>query len=345
MPDRRRVLILNTGGTVGMARGSEGWAPEPGRLGREMAAIPAFQSLEMPQYEVRELEPLLDSSEVGPEDWVRIARAVRHDYEGYDGFVVVHGTDTMAYSASALAFMLEGLEKTVIFTGSQIPLCQPRNDAQANLIGSLLLAAEYRIPEVALYFDARLFRGCRAVKVKCDRFDAFDSPNLPPLAVAGSRFQINRPLIRWPDRLRRSRLVVHEALDPEVGVLWLFPGLRAAVLNNFLQPPLKGVVLRAFGVGNGPAHDPEFLAALADATARGVVIVDCTQCLSGSVNLADYATGAALARAGVVSGYDMTVEAALTKLMHLFGIGLDPDEVRDAVQQDLRGELSMVTPG
>jgi L-asparaginase len=344
MSDRRRVLILNTGGTLGMARGPLGWAPEPGRLAREMDAIPAFQSGEMPEYEVRELEPLLDSSEMGPPDWVRIARAVRDAYDPYEGFVVVHGTDTMAYSASALAFMLEGLEKTVIFTGSQVPLCQPRNDAQANLVGSLLLAAEYRIPEVALYFDARLFRGCRAVKVKCERFDAFDSPNLPPLAVAGSRIQVNRQLVRWPDRVRRSRLTVHEELDPNVGVLWLFPGITGAVLRNFLQPPLKGVVLRAFGVGNGPAHDPEFLGALEEAAARGVVVVDCTQCLTGSVSLDDYATGSALARAGVVSGYDMTVEAALTKLMHLFGRGHDPDEVREAVQHDLRGELTAIAP-
>jgi len=340
MAEPRRVLILHAGGTIGMAEGDEGWAPRPGYLESEMAVVPAFAAPEVPEYVVRELDPLLDSSEMGPKDWVRIAREIRDVYDEFDGFVVVHGTDTMAYTASALAFMFEGLEKTVILTGSQIPLCRPRNDAQANLIGSLQLAAEFRIPEVALYFDARLFRGCRAVKVKCDRFDAFDSPNLPPLAVAGPRFQVNRPLIRWPDRVRRQQLVLHEELDPDVGVLWLFPGITGAVMRNFLEPPLKGVVLRAFGVGNGPAKNPEFLAALSEAADRGVVVVDCTQCLTGSVNLEDYASGAALSRAGVVSGHDMTVEAALTKLMHLFGRGHSPAKVRELIHADLRGELT-----
>lgn len=340
MAERRRVLILHTGGTIGMAEGAEGWTPRSGYLAELLAGIPAFSAPEIPEYAVSELDPLLDSSEMGPDDWVRIARAIHRAYDEFDGFVVVHGTDTMAYTASALAYMLEGLEKTVILTGSQIPLCQPRNDAQSNLIGSLQLAAEFRIPEVALYFDARLFRGCRAVKVKCDRFDAFDSPNLPPLAVAGTRFQVERSLIRWPDRVRRQQLEVHETLDPDVGVLWLFPGITGAVMRNFLEPPLKGVVLRAFGVGNGPAQNPAFLAALSEATERGVVIVDCTQCLTGSVNLEDYASGSALSRAGVVSGHDMTVEAALTKLMYLFGRGYEASEVRELVHADLRGELT-----
>jgi L-asparaginase len=340
MVERRRVLILHTGGTIGMVQGEEGWAPDRGQLERGMAAIPAFAAPEVPEYAITELDPLLDSSEMGPRDWVRIAREIRDAYDEFDGFVVVHGTDTMAYTASALAFMFEGLEKTVILTGSQIPLCRPRNDAQENLIGSLQLAADFRIPEVALYFDARLFRGCRTVKVNCDRFDAFDSPNLPPLAVAGPRFQINRPLIRWPDRVRRQRLVLHEELDPDVGVLWLFPGITGAVMRNFLEPPLKGAVLRAFGVGNGPAGNPEFIDALQTAADRGVVIVDCTQCLTGSVHLEDYASGSALSRAGVVSGHDMTVEAALTKLMHLFGRGHSPAEVRELIHEDLRGELT-----
>lgn len=323
-----------------MQPSEDGWTPRLGYLERQMADVPAFQADEIPEYEIVDLEPLLDSSEVRPADWVRIAHEIRERYDAYEGFVVLHGTDTMAYTASALGFMLENLEKTVILTGSQIPLCRPRNDAQSNLLASLLLAALYRVPEVALFFDSQLYRGCRCVKVKCDRFDAFDSPNLPPLAVAGTRLQINRDLIRWPDQVTRPRLVVHDRLNTNVGVLWLFPGITGAVVRNMLQPPLEGVVLLAFGVGNGPINDPDFVAALREASDRGVVIVDCTQCLVGSVQLDDYATGTGIAKAGAISGYDMTAEAALTKLMFLLAQGHPREKLEALMQQDLRGELT-----
>lgn len=338
--NRSRVCILHTGGTIGMHPSAEGWTPKPGYLAEQMSKVPSFQAEGIPDYDIVEIEPLLDSSGIGPSDWVRFAHEIRDRYDDYDGFVVLHGTDTMAYSASALAFMLENLDKTVILTGSQIPLCQPRNDAQSNLLGSLQLAARYRIPEVGLFFDSQLYRGCRAVKVKCDRFDAFASPNLPPLAVAGTRLEVQRDLIRWPDRVTRPRLTVHDNLSANVAVLRLFPGITGAVLHNLLQPPLEGLVLQAFGVGNGPTNNPDFVAALQEASDRGVTIVDCTQCLVGSVQLDDYASGSGIARTGAISGFDMTAEAALTKLMFLLGQEHDRERLEALMQEDLRGELT-----
>jgi L-asparaginase len=271
---------------------------------------------------------------------VRIGREIRDAYAAFDGFVVVHGTDTMAYTASALAFLFDGLGKSVILTGSQVPLCRPRSDALENLVTSLILAAEHRVPEVAIYFGSRLFRGCRAVKVNCSGFDAFASPNLPPLAETGTQIVVNHELVRRPAAGAVSQVTLQEELDPHVGVLWLFPGITGAIVRNFLAPPLKGVVLRSFGVGNGPVNDRDFIAALAEAHERGVVLVDCTQCLQGAVAIDAYATGAGMARAGAVSGGDMTTEAALTKLMVLFGRGATAAQVRELVQRDLRGELS-----
>lgn len=338
---RRRVYIVHAGGTIGMKSSGDGWVPAAGFLARQMAGNPVFQANGMPEYEIAEMDPLLDSAEMGPDDWVRIARAIARRHDEFDGFVVLHGTDTMAYTASALAFMLEGLSKTVLLTGSQLPLCRPRNDAQDNLVSSLMLAAEFRIPEVGLCFGSKVFRGCRAVKVNCDGFHAFDSPNLPPLADIGVQVRINRDLIRWPsDPSLPPRLELHERLDPSVGVLWLFPGITGAIVRNFLQPPLKGAVLRAYGVGNGPVNHREFTDALREASDRGVVIVDCTQCLIGSVVIGDYATGTGMERAGAISGHDMTPEAALTKLMYLFGRGYEPEEVKTLTQRNLRGELT-----
>jgi L-asparaginase len=340
MDERRRVLVLHTGGTLGMRSSADGWVPAPGFLERQLAEHSVFRAEGMPEIVVRELEPLLDSAEMAPADWVRIGREIRDAYAAFDGFVVVHGTDTMAYTASALAFLFDGLTKTIILTGSQVPLCRPRTDALENLVTSLILAADYRIPEVGLYFGSRLFRGCRAVKVNCAGFDAFASPNLPALAETGTQIVVNYELVRQPAAEAPTSLTLQERLDPHVGVLWLFPGVTGAIVRNFLAPPLKGVVLQTFGVGNGPVNDPDFVAALSEAHERGVVLVDCTQCLSGAVAIDAYATGAGMARAGAVSGGDMTTEAALTKLMVLFGSGCASEEVRELVQRDLRGELS-----
>ncbi len=324
-----------------MRASRDGYVVEPGSLEVQMEQMPELEHPEVPEYTIHEYQPLLDSSNIMPDDWFEIAQDIATNHEGYDGFVVLHGTDTMAYTSSALAFMLEGLRKPVILTGAQIPLCELRSDGRENLITSMMMAANYPIPEVCLYFGNRLFRGCRSVKVHADSFDAFLSPNYPPLGEVGVDIEINWSLVR-PQPEADSRLRIQRMQPPSVGALRLFPGISAQVLGNILQPPLQGLVLEAFGVGNGPDRDSDFLAALKSATDRGVVIVDCTQCLYGAVDLDDYATGAALARAGVISGYDMTTEAALAKLFYLFSAGYAAEEVKAKMGEDLRGEVSVI---
>jgi L-asparaginase len=335
---RNRVYIAYTGGTIGMTRSRDGYVPAPGNLQEQLRAMPELRHESMPDVELHEYEPLLDSSNMTPAEWVKIAHDIAAHYDDFDGFVVLHGTDTMAYTASALPFMLSNLGKPVIVTGSQIPLCEVRNDARENLITSLLIAASHAIPEVCLYFGGKLLRGCRAVKVSADGFAAFDSPNFPPLGTVGIDIDVNWNFVR---RASGEPLVVEEFASPVVSALRLFPGISPELVRNVLRPPLQGLVLEAYGVGNGPDQNGAFLSALEEATSRGVVIVDCTQCLEGSVNLGEYAAGSALARVGVISGFDMTAEAALTKLYHLFSRGTDVDEVKRELQRDLRGEMTV----
>jgi L-asparaginase len=335
---RKRVYIAYTGGTIGMKRTRSGYVPASGYLQSQMSHMPELRHESMPAYTSHEYSPLLDSSNMTPAEWVKIARDVESNYDRYDGFVVLHGTDTMAYTASAVPFLLAGVRKPVIITGSQIPLCEIRNDARENLITSLMLAANYAIPEVCLYFGGKLLRGCRSTKVSADGFAAFDSPNFPPLGTVGIDIEVNWDLVRNARGAKRLR--VPELKRPVVSALRLFPGISPELLRNVLRPPLQGLVLEAYGVGNGPDQDRDFIAALTEATKRGVVIVDCTQCLEGTVDLHEYAAGSALAKAGVISGFDMTAEAALAKLYYLLGRGYSADKVKDEMQRDLRGEMT-----
>ncbi len=310
---RKRLYMAYTGGTIGMCRSPDGYAPAPGYLAAQMAEMPELRDPRMPAYEINEYAPLLDSSNMTPADWIRIGEDIVAHYADYDGFIVLHGTDTMAYTASALPFLLQGLRKPVILTGSQIPLCEIRNDARANLITCMLIAAEHPVPEVCLYFGNKLLRGCRAVKVDADGLDAFESPNYPPLGTVGVDVEIDWSHVRAAPAVETLTLAPL-ATYATVGAFRIFPGLAPTLLRNVLQPPLRGLVLETFGVGNAPDRDEAFLAAIREATDRGVVIVNCTQCLRGSVHQGEYTGGAALARAGVVSGYDLTAEAALCKL-------------------------------
>jgi L-asparaginase len=336
---RKRVYIAYTGGTIGMKRTRSGYVPASGYLQSQMSRMPELRHESMPSYYIEEYDPLLDSSNMTPAEWVKIARDVESNYDRYDGFVVLHGTDTMAYTASAVPFLLAGVRKPVIITGSQIPLCEIRNDARENLITSLMLAANYAIPEVCLYFGGKLLRGCRSTKVSADGFAAFDSPNFPPLGTVGIDIEVNWDLVRSARGAKRMR--VPELKRPVVSALRLFPGISPELLRNVLRPPLQGLVLEAYGVGNGPDQDRDFIAALTEATKRGVVIVDCTQCLEGTVDLHEYAAGSALAKAGVISGFDMTAEAALAKLYYLLGRGYSPEKVKEEMQRDLRGEMTV----
>lgn len=334
---RRRVCLIHSGGTIGMKKTVAGYAVEPGYLPGAMAALPEFGSRELPEWKIVELSPLLDSACMTPAHWVSIGREIENRYDDFDGFVVLHGTDTMAYTASALSFMVLGLEKPVVLTGSQIPLCEVRNDARRNLITAMLIAGKEDVPEVCLYFNGRLLRGNRSVKVSADRFEAFDSPNYPDLGEAGVKVEIHhrRLLRRGGGSLRFEPFG-----SARVGALRLFPGISADFVRNALAAPLQGLVLECYGVGNGPVHDAAFLGALEEATNRGVVIVDVTQCLRGSVDLLGYVAGTGLAKAGVISGFDLTAEAALAKMYWLFEQPLGAPRVKELMQTELCGELT-----
>ena len=340
-PDSRRsVYVAYTGGTVGMRRGPGGYEPAPGFLRRQMDELPVLARPEMPECTVYEYEPLLDSSNMRPGDWMKLAGDIMERYDDYDGFIVLHGTDTMAFSASALSFLFENLGKTILFTGSQIPLMEVRNDAYDNLISSLLIAAESPVPEVCLFVGDRLLRGNRSTKVSSERFQAFESPNYPPLGRTGVHIEYD---LDHALELPRRPVVLHgfdeRRAAPQVIDVRIFPGITAATLERLFELPLDGAVLHTYGIGNAP-DDPELVGVLRRAAERGVVVVNCTQCLEGAVNMDKYVTGSALRDAGVVSGFDMTPEAALTKLYCLLARGLGPGEVRRLMQEDLRGELT-----
>lgn len=349
MSTTNRVLIIYTGGTIGMKDTPRGYAPAPGFLSELLAAMPPFHDRTMPahttpisrygrrvRYDILEYAPLLDSSNMGLEDWVKIARDVERHYDAYDAFIVLHGTDTMAYTASALSFMLENLGKTVILTGSQIPLAEARSDAIGNVLGALTIAGHYEIPEVCLYFDNRLMRGNRTQKTDASGLAAFASGNAPPLVEVGIEVKVEWDrILAPPTRPFRVNPITHQA----VAALRLFPGISAEMITNVLRPPTEGLVLESFGAGNAPDHRADFLDALRAGTDRGVVIVNVTQCQRGAVTT-DYATGAALAEVGVIGGADMTPEAALTKLAWLLSQGLPRAEVARLMQTNLRGELT-----
>lgn len=347
----RRVLVIYTGGTIGMQRGPSGYVPVSGLLGRLLEQMPQFHEAGAPRYttppsqfgrrvryDVREREVLLDSSNMGVEDWVAIAREIEASYDDYDAFVVLHGTDTMAYTASALSFMLAGLQKTVVLTGSQIPLVENRNDAVDNLLGALTIAGHYDLPEVGLYFHHALMRGNRTRKMDASGLDAFQSNNIPPLVRVGIGIEVAWHLVR---RMPRAGLRVREITERNVAALRIFPGMTGEILRNFLQEPLRGLVIETYGTGNMPDTRRDLLDALREAHDRGVVIVNCTQCPRGLVT-ADYAAGRALREVGVVGGADMTPEAALTKLAYLLSQPeLTPVEVEQWMQTDLRGEMTL----
>lgn len=332
---RKRVLVINTGGTIGMRRTDSGYRPEPGFLLNQMRRLPELADPAMPTYEVREFAPVIDSANMTPSDWQRIATEIYQAYGDFDGFLILHGTDTMAYTASALAFMLQGLAKTVILTGSQLPLCELRNDARENLMTAMLLASQFTIPEVAIFFGSRLLRGCRSTKASTNLFEAFESPNYPPLGIAGTELEV------FPERFRVGQPGTELRIKPmpscRIATIRLFPGFDCAVLRHVLEQSLEGVILQSFGVGNGPS-DPEFLRTLQAAVERGVNVVNLTQCHQGEVLMGEYATGSALAAAGIVSGGDMTFEATLAKLRYLVGEGYSGPEMKAALAKDLVGE-------
>ncbi|KTD20887.1 L-asparaginase [Legionella lansingensis] len=334
---KKHILILNTGGTISSVRTTKGYEPALGYVQKALAQIPALNHPQMPDYTIKEYDPLLDSSNMTLNDWNRIADDIANEYQRFDGFVIFHGTDTMAYTASALSFMLEHLGKPVIVTGSQIPLSEVRNDAIDNVITSLWLCAHQPIYEVCIYFNQRLLRGNRTQKISAQRFDAFDSPNYPRLASIGISIELHRELM-----LERPSKPFHlQTLSSQfIANFRLFPGFATQVLDDILQQPLKGLVLETYGAGNAQNNDPHFLKSLKAACDRGVVIVNCTQCQQGRVEMSQYATGYTLKQAGLISGHDMTPEAAHCKLLYLFSKYLSTQKVKELMQANLCGELN-----
>ena len=340
----KSVLIIYTGGTIGMKEDPADGTLKPFDFSQIKEEVPELNKFDV-RIDSYTFDPLIDSSAVEPSLWVDLAQLIHDKYEEYDGFVILHGTDTMAYSASTLSFMLEGLTKPVVFTGSQLPIGVPRTDGKENLISAVEIAAAKDseghafVPEVAICFDSLLLRGNRSTKYSAEAFNAFASPNCPPLAEAGINIRYNTDLIRkpvyWDAQLR-----VQTHLDTRVSILKIHPGITPMVARHFLcAPEIRACIIETYGSGNALSKD-WFLQILKEADASGKILLNVTQCKSGTVNMNLYATGASLKHAGVLSGADITTEAALGKLFCLMGRSDNNQWVKTMLEKNLCGEIS-----
>ena len=339
-----RVLLIYTGGTIGMGKNPETGALEPLDLNHLVSCMPEFSMLKT-GIETYQFTQPIDSSDMSPRLWSQLVRIIAERYERYDGFVILHGTDTMAYTASALSFMLENLTKPVILTGSQLPINQLRTDGKENLITSIEIAAAAHddgtaiVPEVCIYFSGKLLRGNRSTKTNADGFNAFESFNFPHVAEAGVNIIYHEEYILKPDFSKP--MIPHTAIDPNVVVFSLFPGLQEQIIHHVLDAPeLRSIVMRSFGSGNAPKR-PWLIRLLQKASLKGVTIVNISQCLAGSVEMSRYDTGYRLKTTGVISGHDSTVECAVTKLMCLQGRFPDNKVVRNYMNKALCGEITV----
>lgn len=336
------LLIIYTGGTIGMVKDPASGALQPYHFEDIYKLMPVLRNFE---YNLQSMSfyPLIDSSNVTPSFWVKLATVIEENYEKYDGFVVLHGTDTMSYSASMLSFMLENLNKPVIFTGSQLPMGVVRTDGRDNFINAIEIAAAQidkkpLVPEVAIYFENKLMRGNRTSKYNAENFNAFLSGNYPALAEVGVHIRYNTEMIMKPGS---KKLKVHKNLDNSVLILKLFPGIAEIVVKNALNiTGLKGVILETYGAGNAPT-DAWFIDALKQSIEKGIVIYNVTQCKGGAVEMGKYETSMQLGQIGVIGGSDITTESAIAKMMYLLGQGFKGDELKRLLQLPLRGELTV----
>lgn len=335
-----KILIIYTGGTIGMVNDVNTGALIPFNFNQIQQNVPELARLNY-DLEVYSFDPILDSSNMHPEIWAEMAQLIYDKYDEFDGFVILHGSDTMAFTASALSFMLQDLSKPVVLTGSQLPIGEIRTDAKENLITALEIAATKnnglaKIPEVCIYFDSQLFRGNRSIKYNSEKFEAFRSPNYPILAEAGVHLTFfNNYILPQP----RKPLKVLLNFNSNIGVLKMYPGISAQAVKAITHSSVDAIVLETFGSGNTTTAD-WFINCLQEAVDSGKIIVDISQCQRGSVELGKYETSKKLQQMGVISGYDMTFEATITKLMYLMGQGLTKTEVIELMEQSLRGELT-----
>ena len=342
--EKSSILLIYTGGTIGMKEDPSIQALRPFDFSQILAEVPELRKF---AYKIDSVtfDPIIDSSDVDPQNWVTLASVIEERYDDYDGFVILHGTDTMAYSASALSFMIDGLTKPVIFTGSQLPIGVPRTDGKENLISSVEIAAakdedgHAMVPEVCICFDNVLMRGNRTTKINSDNFRAFRSENCPPLAEAGINIRYNETLILKPEDWSKKP-VFHKNLDTRVSILKIHPGITQQVAKGILcGQESRAVIMETYGAGNAPSRE-WFLEIVREAAAMGKILMNVTQCLAGSVNMDLYATGKCLKELGVINGYDSTTESALGKLFFLMGQSLSDEEVKARLCDNLRGEIS-----
>ncbi|MBQ8655443.1 MAG: type I asparaginase [Prevotella sp.] len=339
-----KVLLIYTGGTIGMNRNPQTGALEPFDFAHLLSNVPELGAFDV-EIDSCQFDPPIDSSDMTPARWTDLAHTIADRYDMFDGFVVLHGTDTMAYTASALSYLLENLTKPVIFTGSQLPIGQLRTDGKENLITAVEIAAAKNgqgralVPEVGIYFSGRLLRGNRTTKQSADEFNAFESFNYPHLADAGVNILYHTERMLTPQW--DKPMTPHFRLDNNVIIFSLFPGIREDLVRHIIATPnLRSIVMRTFGSGNAPQR-PWVMQALREATQHGKVVINISQCVQGTVEMGRYDTGYQLQEAGVISGGDATVEAAVTKLMFLQALYDDPATVRKYMERSLRGELTI----